>query len=105
VRSAKKIVTARRVHALNFDDLKRLGVVLKRAKYFITCSGKYFEKMVFDQNALRVKMIGAPGATAENKSITGVKRKKEDEGQLSLFEKEVPHDVSANIGAAITGEF
>jgi len=27
---------------LNFDNLKKLGVVLKRAKYFITCSGKYF---------------------------------------------------------------
>lgn len=105
VRSAKKIVTARRFHALNFDDLKRLGVVLKRAKYFITCSGKYFEKLVFEQSALRVRLIGAQEAAADNKNIAGVRRKKEDAGQLSLFENEVPHDVSANIGAAITGEF
>lgn len=35
--SAKRIIAARRSFELNFDDLKRLGVVLKRARYFITC--------------------------------------------------------------------
>lgn len=64
VRSAKKIVAARRVHALNFDDLKRLGVVLKRAKYFITCSGKYYEKLIFEPGALRVRLIGPPGESS-----------------------------------------
>ncbi|HNW81861.1 MAG TPA: putative DNA modification/repair radical SAM protein [bacterium] len=38
-RSAKRIVIARRSHYLNFDNLKSLGVVLKRARYFITCKG------------------------------------------------------------------
>ena len=38
--SAKKIIKARRTFNLNFDSLKKLGVVLKRAKYFITCSRK-----------------------------------------------------------------
>ncbi len=37
---AKRIVKARRYGNLNFDSLKKLGVVLKRAQYFITCSGK-----------------------------------------------------------------
>ncbi len=37
VRSAKRIVSARRVGILSHEDLKKLGVVLKRAKYFITC--------------------------------------------------------------------
>lgn len=41
VKSAKKIVSARRVGILSHEDLKKLGVVLKRAKYFITCNGKY----------------------------------------------------------------
>ena len=40
VTSAKRIVTARRTASLRFEDLKKLGVVLKRAQYFITCSGK-----------------------------------------------------------------
>lgn len=40
VNSAQRIVQARRTCRLGFDDLKRLGVVLKRALYFITCSGK-----------------------------------------------------------------
>lgn len=41
VKSARRIVAARRGVNLDFEDLKRLGVVLKRAAYFITCKGKY----------------------------------------------------------------
>ncbi len=40
VQSARRIVAARRSCSLNFENLKKLGVVLKRALYFITCSGK-----------------------------------------------------------------
>lgn len=40
VKSARRIVLARRSATLGFADLKKLGVVLKRALYFITCSGK-----------------------------------------------------------------
>lgn len=39
-KSAQRIVNARREHTLDFADLKRIGVVLKRALYFITCSGR-----------------------------------------------------------------
>lgn len=38
---AKRIVVARRAATLDFEDLKKLRVVLKRAAYFITCKGKY----------------------------------------------------------------
>lgn len=38
-KSAKRIVTARKSGALDFDALKRIGVVLKRAQYFIQCKG------------------------------------------------------------------
>ncbi|TYQ14707.1 UNVERIFIED_CONTAM: putative DNA modification/repair radical SAM protein [Acetivibrio alkalicellulosi] len=41
VRSAQKIIRARKVKSLDMDDLKKLGIVLKRAKFFITCKGKY----------------------------------------------------------------
>ncbi len=39
-KSAKRIVEARRSGTLSFEDLKKIGVVLKRAQYFITCNGK-----------------------------------------------------------------
>ena len=43
VKSARRIVRARRTGKLDFADIKKLGVVLKRAVYFITCSGaSYF---------------------------------------------------------------
>ncbi len=40
VNSARRIVAARRSAALTFSDLKKIGVVLKRALYFITCGGR-----------------------------------------------------------------
>lgn len=41
VRSATRIVAARKYAKLGFDDLKRMRVALKRAKHFITCGGKF----------------------------------------------------------------
>ncbi len=40
VKSAKRIVAARRSTNLTFADLKKIGVVMKRAIYFITCNGR-----------------------------------------------------------------
>lgn len=42
VTSVKRIYAARKRAWLSYDTLKRLGVVLKRAKYFITCKGKFY---------------------------------------------------------------
>ena len=41
--SARRILTARRCGPLGFEGLRRLGVVLKRARYFLTCSGRLME--------------------------------------------------------------
>ena len=41
--SARRIMDARRSGSLSFDSLKKAGVVLKRARYFITCSGRALE--------------------------------------------------------------
>lgn len=38
-KSATRIVQARRLQTLGMPELKRIGVVLKRAQYFITCNG------------------------------------------------------------------
>jgi len=40
--SALRIVRQRRMAVVRFDDLKKIGVVVKRAKYFITCCGRYY---------------------------------------------------------------
>ncbi len=40
--SAARIVRQRRAASLTYDDLKRMGVVLKRARYFITVGGRYY---------------------------------------------------------------
>lgn len=40
VKSANRIVKARRHSRIDFSDLRKIGVVLKRAAYFITCSGR-----------------------------------------------------------------
>ncbi len=58
IRGAKKIVSARRVNSLDFLDLKKLGIVLKRAQYFITCRGKYFGAVSFDE--LKIKKALKP---------------------------------------------
>ena len=44
---ARRILSARRAAPLSFDNLKKLGVVLKRAQYFITCGGKMAEGLRF----------------------------------------------------------
>lgn len=52
INSAKRIITARRTATLNFDGLKKLGVVLKRAQYFITCGGKTLEGLKITQDGV-----------------------------------------------------
>ena len=52
VTSAKRILRARRTAKLDFDGLRRLGVVLKRANYFITCQGKSISRIRTDNPAV-----------------------------------------------------
>ena len=40
VKSAKRICATRRMGSLDFEQLKKIGVVLKRALYFICCNGR-----------------------------------------------------------------
>ena len=49
-KSAERIVKARRTAHLGFEDLKKLGVVLKRALYFITCNGKMMYPTKLEQD-------------------------------------------------------
>lgn len=52
VTSAKRIVKARRAGKLDYPGLKKLGVVLKRAQYFITCSGRRLEGLKVNESTI-----------------------------------------------------
>lgn len=58
VKSARRIVRARRNGSLNFDDLKKIGVTLKRALYFITCSGKMMYPTKLDEDYIARNLVG-----------------------------------------------
>ena len=51
--SARRIVSARRHGTLRFEDLKKLGVVLKRAQFFITCGGRMRQGLQFTAQTLQ----------------------------------------------------
>ena len=50
VKSAQRIVAARRHANLTFADLKKIGVVLKRALYFVTCNGRMMYPVKLDED-------------------------------------------------------
>jgi len=52
VRSALKIIAARRYSSLDFEALKKLGVVLKRARYFILCGGRKSEGLIIKNDEI-----------------------------------------------------
>lgn len=61
-RSAWRIINQRRVAAISADELKKLGVVFKRAQYFVTCKGAYPGNHPFDPFAIRRMLIPEPQA-------------------------------------------
>jgi len=56
ITGAKRIVYYRKNSILNFDSLKKMGVVLKRAKYFITLHGSYLDSFMLDRDLLTRKL-------------------------------------------------
>ncbi|MDR0434458.1 MAG: putative DNA modification/repair radical SAM protein [Gracilibacteraceae bacterium] len=58
--SARRVIRQRRVCALNYDDLSKMGIVLKRAKYFITCRGKYHGDVPLRPEILRGRLAPPP---------------------------------------------
>lgn len=59
VRSAQRIIKARTIQKLDFDDIKKMGVVLKRARFFITCKGKYIDKLGASESFIKTNMLAA----------------------------------------------
>lgn len=78
-RSASRIIGARKHHSLDFTDLKKIGVVLKRALYFITCNGKMLYPTKLEEDYILRNMLGPrEGALAQEESFSY--------RQLSLFD-------------------
>lgn len=74
--SARRILHARRAAPLRIDHLRKLGVVMKRAQYFLTASGKIADGLRFSQESLLHYLIAAERPLlAQNESV-----------QLSLFD-------------------
>lgn len=61
VKSAMRIRSARRQCRLDFDGLKKLGVVLKRARYFVVCNGKSASPLPMDNPAVIAGAISERG--------------------------------------------
>lgn len=57
VNSARRICGARKNAELTFEDLKKIGVVLKRALYFITCSGRMMYRTKMDENYITRNLL------------------------------------------------
>ncbi|RXJ66420.1 putative DNA modification/repair radical SAM protein [Halarcobacter ebronensis] len=57
VRGVFKILKARRYKSLDFEDLLKLKISLKRAKYFITCKGKYQKELPFESDRIKTALI------------------------------------------------
>lgn len=75
IKSAERIIACRKNFKITFEDLKKMGVVIKRAKYFITCNNKYFMSSEYFQKSF----IEANLILEDNVKIESKKE------QLSLF--------------------
>lgn len=73
-KGAYKITAARRYTKLSFDDLKKMRIVLKRARHFITCDGKFY---------------GAEGEEKIKRLLT-VAERSDSAKQTSLFDAGAP---------------
>ncbi len=62
VKSAKKIVSARRFTRLQYEHLRQIGVVLKRAKFFITCQGKSLQTQDLESQKIRNQILFGSGS-------------------------------------------
>lgn len=73
--SVHKIVSARRFRRLNWDNLKKIGIALNRAKYFIVCQSNEFEKR--DLTANQIKNMILQNSTGKFRKLYS--------SQLNLF--------------------
>lgn len=76
----KKIMSARRFGSVTFPMLKKMGIVLKRAQYFITCNGKMMYKIPMEE-----KFIMSQLADVERNDVYKINGQNETYHQMNLF--------------------
>lgn len=81
VTGARRICRARRYSILDFNDLKRMGIVLKRAMYFITCSGRMMYRIKFNEDAITKNLLAV-----DEKLPVEVRESISGYHQLSMFD-------------------
>jgi len=59
--SALRIIRQRRICTVRYEDLKKMGVVLKRARHFLTCSGHYYGCTDFTPESIKNEILQADG--------------------------------------------
>jgi len=59
VNSARRIIAARKHAVLDFNDLKKMGIVLKRAIYFITCNGRMMYPIKIDEDFITRQLLAS----------------------------------------------
>lgn len=96
VKSANKICAARKTAKLDFDDLKKLGVVLKRAQYFILCCGRQQYGLVITPTAVMRQLMSASTV----KKLDGF----QDMEQLSLFDDKPQQPTIEDYRKCLTGQ-
>ena len=96
--SAKRIISARWVRSLEFSQLKSLGIVMKRAQYFITCSGRYYGDVPFQGSSIRWKL--SPKQDLNQREL-----KKNSFEQLSFLDASSRLLISSAAATGMTGEF
>jgi putative DNA modification/repair radical SAM protein len=91
--SAKRIISQRRTAAVRYDDLKKIGVVLKRARYFLTCSGRYYGEGELEPCYIRDRMKGMEGLADPSRPVPILDRARIRSGlvgagpeQVSMFD-------------------
>ncbi len=60
VKSALRIVRQRRFAPISYDNLSKFGLVLKRAKFFLTCQGRYYGGISIDTSLIRQALTPQP---------------------------------------------
>jgi putative DNA modification/repair radical SAM protein len=83
VTGAKRIISARRTGRLDFHGLKKLGIVMKRAQYFITCGGKTVEGLKFSRDEILKSLLSEKALSMYNQGLS----MKQQPEQLSLFDE------------------
>jgi len=97
-KSARRIISSRKSARLDFFDLKKMGVVLKRAQYFITCSGKMMEHRTLSEDMILSRMIGEAAGECRRIMDSGITYQ-----QLSLFDTMNAGETAADTGWNLTG--